>query len=142
MSFLVTVLLFGIVGAVMLCALLGLALPRLARSGSRTRILFGAAPLAVLLLVATSAAVGVLSAADAGFGTAFLAAFTVLALCYAASSLLVPLLARNSAQANTDGGSRAGQLGAVLTAPVTVLGAGLGCAALAGATAGVALLIT
>lgn len=137
MSFLVTVLLFGVVGAILLCALVGLTLPRMMRSGRRGRIALAAGPLAVLLLVPTFAALGVMGAPGAGFGTAFLAAFAVLAMCYTASALLVPLLARPAATGTSTGTS----IGAGLASPATVLGAGLGCAVLAAATAGLAMLL-
>ncbi|MDA2807918.1 hypothetical protein [Nocardiopsis suaedae] len=102
MNSLVNIVLFGIVGAVMMAALLGLLLvagDRAPRKG--VRVAFGAVSVAVLLGVPASAALGEL-AAGAGYGTAFISALAVEIIIYAANIALLPTVMRRAGRSTAD----------------------------------------
>ncbi|WP_017541116.1 MULTISPECIES: hypothetical protein [Nocardiopsis] len=96
MNSLVNIVLFGIVGAVMMAALLGLLLVAGDRAPAKgVRIAFGAVSVAVLLGVPASAALGEL-AAGGGYGAAFLSALAVEIIIYAVNIALLPAVLRRS----------------------------------------------
>ena len=98
---LVDIAVFGIVGAILMAALLGLLL---VLSGSSrgaapgVRVAFGIASLVVLVALPTLAAADTLSS-GAGFWSAFAAAACVAAIVCAVNVVMLPMVARRRASA-------------------------------------------
>lgn len=102
---LVDIAVFGIVGAIMMAALIGLLLvvTGSARGASpRVRTAFGAASVVLLLALPTLAAANALSGGS-GFWTAFATASCVVAVVYAVNVAMLPVVARRQAAASGDG---------------------------------------
>ncbi|WP_046472470.1 hypothetical protein [Allosalinactinospora lopnorensis] len=138
MSSLVTIVVFGIVGAVMMAALLGLLLVLTGRAAGRSvQVAFGAMSVAVLLTVPALAA-STLLAGDpaAGFGGAFLVAFCVVAVIYLANVALFPMAARRVAAEHGTGRS-----GVPTPSPAALAVGLLVCAAFGLASTGTAVLV-
>ncbi|MFY7068504.1 hypothetical protein ACOQFV_21815 [Nocardiopsis changdeensis] len=129
---LVDIAVFGIVGAIMMAALVGLLLVASGRAGGVSPGVqrgFAAAALALLVAVPTLAAINVL-ASGAGFWRAFAVAACVAAIAAAVNIGLSPLVAR-----------RQGSAGTVLRPSLPVFAIGLVlCLALGLVTAGLAAL--
>ncbi|MFC4561625.1 hypothetical protein ACFO4E_07135 [Nocardiopsis mangrovi] len=136
MNSLVNIVAFGIAGAVMMAALIGLLLIASGRNAGRpVRILFGAVAVVLLLMVPSIAALNLLAAdPSAGFGRALLVAFCVVAIVYATNVALIPLALRRAAAAR--GLDRPAPL---RLTPATLLGGLIICAALGALDAGLAL---
>ncbi|GAB3447538.1 hypothetical protein GCM10027570_20090 [Streptomonospora sediminis] len=136
MNSLVNIAVFGIAGAVMLAALIGLLLAAAGRSAVLPKGVLGAACTAVLLAVPALAAVRTLGGDPAaGAGQAFLVASAATLVVYAAGAAMLPLVARRAA---------AGRGAAVPNGLLTPAAAGGGllvCAALGAAGTGIALLL-
>ncbi|GAB3205430.1 hypothetical protein ACQEU5_01665 [Marinactinospora thermotolerans] len=97
MNSLVNVVVFGIVGAVVMAALLGLLLVFAGRAkGTGPRVLSGAVSVVVLVALPTLAVLAHLRG-GAGLGGAFLVALGVVVIVYAANVALLPLVARRAA---------------------------------------------
>ncbi|RCV52640.1 hypothetical protein [Marinitenerispora sediminis] len=99
MDALVNIAVFGIAGAVMMAALLGLLLVFAGHERARwARVLFGTLSVVVLVALPALAAADLLSTGAApGFGRAFLTAFAVIVIIYAANVALLPLVTRRAA---------------------------------------------
>ncbi|NYH54088.1 hypothetical protein HNR06_003677 [Nocardiopsis arvandica] len=96
---LVDIAVFGIVGAIMMAALIGLllVLPGGAREAPPgVRVAFGAASVVLLVALPVLAAANTLSAGS-GFWTAFAVASCVVAVVYAVNVAMLPLVARRQA---------------------------------------------
>lgn len=96
---LVNIAVFGIGGAIMVAALIGLLLVVSGSSrGASPRLLtaFGAASVVLLVVLPSLSALNVLSAGD-GFWTGFATASVVAAVMYAVNVALLPTLARRQA---------------------------------------------
>ncbi|MFC3998823.1 hypothetical protein ACFOVU_23055 [Nocardiopsis sediminis] len=139
MNSLVNIVMFGIVGAVMMAALIGLLLVASGRNAGRTvRVLFGGVSVVLLLMVPSIAALNLLAAEpSAGFGRAFLVAFCVVAIVYAANVALIPLALRRAAAMRGLGRPAPRRL-----SPATLLGGLIMCAVLGAVDAGLALLVS
>ncbi|GAB3707554.1 hypothetical protein GCM10028793_40030 [Nocardiopsis oceani] len=99
MNSLVNIAVFGIGGAIMMAALVGLLLvvSGSARGASpRLFTIFGAASVVLLVLLPALASLNVMSN-GAGFWMGFVSASTVAALMYAVNVALLPVLARRQA---------------------------------------------
>ncbi|MFD6100443.1 hypothetical protein ACFVWN_20295 [Nocardiopsis flavescens] len=132
MNSLVDIAVFGIVGAIMMAALVGLLLVASGRAGGISpgvQRVFAAAALALLVAVPTLAAINVLSS-GAGFWTGFAVASCVAAVAAAVNVGLSPLVA-----------GRRGGNATVLRPSLPVFAVGLVlCLALGLLTAGLAAL--
>lgn len=96
---LVDIAVFGIGGAIVMAALIGLLLVASGSdrgASSRWRVGFGVASVVLLLVLPTLTAVNTLDA-GAGFWQAFAAASGAVALVYAVNLALLPLVARRQA---------------------------------------------
>ncbi|GAB3499795.1 hypothetical protein [Nocardiopsis coralliicola] len=132
MNWLVNIVLFGLVGAVMMAALLGIALVLLGRApGKAARVGLGAATVALMLGVPGLAAADALS--SGGFPTALASAFAVAVIVYAVNVALFPAVLRRA--------GRAAPPRAALS-PGLLAGGVLVCAVLALAAAGIAAALT
>ncbi|GAA3735110.1 hypothetical protein GCM10022205_21020 [Spinactinospora alkalitolerans] len=121
---LVNVAVFGIAGAVMMGALIGLLLVFSERTiGVGVQILFGAMSAVILVALPAMAAAGTFDA-GAGFGQAFLAAFCVVTVVYAANIALLPLVAQRAAARRGAGPTR------LRLSPTTLAGGLVVCAVL------------
>ncbi len=138
MDSLVNIAVFGIVGAAMMAALVGLLLVVSSRGSRATPLLFGTVSVVLLIGVPSLAALDLLSGDPAaGVGRAFLAAFCVVAVIYAANVSLLPLVARRAAAA------RGGPLSAELRlSPAILVGGLLICALLGLVGAGLATVVS
>ncbi|GHD14224.1 hypothetical protein [Nocardiopsis kunsanensis] len=125
---LVNIAVFGIGGAIIMAALIGLLLVASgsARGASpRARLAFGCASIVLLVSLPSLAATNAL-ATGAAFGTAFVTATCVVAIVYAVNIALLPVVARR--QAAADGQTALSGLRPSLP----VLAAGLGVCLLLG----------
>ncbi|MFD6949416.1 hypothetical protein A6A08_04770 [Nocardiopsis sp. TSRI0078] len=98
---LVDIAVFGIVGAIMMAALIGLLLVLPGGASGTTpkgRVAFGTASVVLLVALPTLAAADSLSA-GAGFWTAFAVASCAVAVVYAVNVGMLPLVARRRAAA-------------------------------------------
>lgn len=138
-SILLAIAVFGVVGAVLSTALLGLVVIVTRRSdGAASRVGLGATALAMLVVVPTLAALSVLQGRDgAGFGVAFGTAFGVVAVMAVVNVVVVPLLTRRVA-ATGDGRL----LDHVRRSPAVMVGGGLTCALMGLVTAGLAVAVS
>ncbi|MBX9388194.1 hypothetical protein ACFPZ0_14195 [Streptomonospora nanhaiensis] len=139
MDSLVNIAVFGVVGAVMMAALVGLLLV-VRRRGTApvASALLGAACVALLLAVPALAAAGLWGARPgAGIGQAFLVASAAVVVVYAAGVALLPLVARQAAAARGQAAPRLAGLGLRLSARVALGGLAV-CAALGAAGTGIA----
>ena len=96
---LVNIAVFGIGGAIVMAALIGLLLVASgsARGASpRARLAFGCASIVLLVALPSLAATNAL-ATGAGFGAAFVTAACVVAIVYAVNIALLPVVARRQA---------------------------------------------
>ncbi|GAA1986984.1 hypothetical protein GCM10009799_10680 [Nocardiopsis rhodophaea] len=138
MNWLVNIAVFGIVGAVIMAALIGLLLVLGSRTGGRgPQAVFGAVSLVVLIAVPALAAVNLLNTApDTGFGLMFLVAFGVALVICAVNIAFLPLVARRAAA------GRGEELAAGPRLSPALLGGGvLVCAVLGLVSAGVGLVV-
>lgn len=126
---LVNIAVFGIGGAIMVAALIGLLLVVSgSASGASPRLLtvFGAASVVLLVVLPSLAALNVLSGGG-GFWVGFVSASVVAAVMYAVNVALLPLLARR--QALVSGRPALGELrpsaSVLLSGLVVCLGVGL-----------------
>ncbi|MFC4866241.1 MULTISPECIES: hypothetical protein [Streptomonospora] len=137
MSSLVDIAVFGIAGAVMLAALVGLLLVAGRSAAAPAKGALGAVCAALLLAVPALAAARTLGGDPAaGAGQAFLVASAAVVVVYAAGMALLPLVARQAAA----GLGVAEPRGLRLT-PAVAGGGLLVCAALGAAGTGIALLL-
>lgn len=99
MSALINIAVFGIVGAVMMAALIGLLLAAtVRRSGAWVASVFSTVAVVLLIAVPALAVVNVrATGTGTGFGQAWLVAFAVVAIVYAANLFLLPLVRRRFA---------------------------------------------
>jgi hypothetical protein len=135
---LVNIAVFGIVGAIMMAALIGLLLV-LSGSGREVappvRVAFGAASVVLLVALPSLAAANALSG-GAGFWAAFAVASCVVAVVYAVNVALLPVIVRRQAAAT----GRALPVALAPSLPVLALGL-VFCLVLGLLGAGVAALI-
>ncbi|ASU83230.1 hypothetical protein CDO52_10995 [Nocardiopsis gilva YIM 90087] len=137
MNSLVNIAVFGIVGAVIMAALIGLLLVLGGRGQGRgPQTVFGAISLVVLIAVPALAAVNLRSTAPGtGFGPVFLVAFGVALVICAVNIAFLPLVARRAAA------GRGEELAAGTRLSPALLGGGLlVCAVLGLVGAGVGIL--
>lgn len=98
---LVNIAVFGIGGAIIMAALIGLLLIASGRArgaSPRVRLAFGCASIVLLVSLPSLAATNAL-ATGAAFGTAFVTATCVVAIVYAVNIALLPVVARRQAAA-------------------------------------------
>ncbi|TQN32120.1 hypothetical protein FHX37_2048 [Haloactinospora alba] len=108
MSALINIAVFGVVGAVMMAALIGLLLATTARrSGAWVASVFSTVSVVLLIAVPALAVVNVrATVTGTGLGQAWLVAFAVVAIVYAANLFLLPLVRRRFAAVRDDRGAR------------------------------------
>lgn len=127
MNTLVDVVMFGIVGAVMVAALMGLLAVAAARSAG-TPLKAACTVLAGVVLLAAPALAA--RSTGAGFGPAFLVALGVVLIVYAANVALVPVITRRAAAGHTSAVPRPTvpmlAAGVLVCAAVALLATGLG----------------
>ncbi len=138
MNILVNILVFGIIGALMMAALLGLLLVRTGGTANRgLPVAFGAMAVVVVLAVPALAASRTMATdPGAGLGWAFLVAFAVVTISYLANVALLPMVRRRMAAVH--GAGRAARLA---PSGAALAGGLLLCAALGLISAGIAVML-
>jgi len=134
---LVDIVLFGVIGAVMLAALLGLMLLTTGRSqGQGLRAVFGVASTILLIAVPALAAAQALGSGQ-GFPQALATAFGVEVIIFAANLALMPAVVRRAAAAQGVTGPLPSPL-----SPIPLIGGLVSCALLALVGTGIAAIVS